>query len=94
MLEQLTPADNLQDDTDHHKNVRKLTEQPIKTTDYKQLTQDEVRQIIGFKPRKAPGPDGITSEILKLVFKSILKTLTSIYNECLRSGCFPKKIGK
>jgi len=59
--------------------------------DEKQFTQDEVRQIIeGFKPRKAPGPDGITSEILKLVFKSILKTLTSIYNKCLRSGCFPK----
>jgi len=93
MLEQLIPEDNVQDDTDHHKNVRKLTEQPIETTDDKEFTKDEVRQIIeGLKPRKAPGPDGITSEILKLVFKSIPKNLTSIYNERLRSGCFPKKL--
>jgi len=90
MMEQLIPEDNVQDDTDHHKNVRKLTEQPIKTTDDKEFTQGKVRQIEVFKPRKAPGPDGITSEILQLVYKSILKTLTSIHNECLRSGCFPK----
>jgi hypothetical protein len=54
-------------------------------------------QIIeGFNPRKAPGPDGITSEILTLIFKSIPKTVTLIYNDCLRRGCFPKnwKIAK
>jgi len=48
-------------------------------------------QIIeGFNPRKAPGPDGITSEIFILVFKSIPNTVTSIYNECLKRGCFPQ----
>jgi len=26
-----------------------------------------------------------------LIFKSIPKTVTSIYNECLKRGCFPKK---
>jgi hypothetical protein len=47
------------------------------------FNQDEVRRTIeGFNPKKAPGPDGITSDILTLVFKSIPKT-TSIYNECL-----------
>jgi len=86
--------DNVQDVTVHHKNVRRLTEQPIETTDDKEFTQDEVRQIIeSFKPGKTSGPDGITSEILKLVFKSIPKTLTSIYNVCLKMGASPK-IGK
>jgi hypothetical protein len=95
MLEQLIPEDNAQDDTDRHKNVRRLTKQPIETTGDREFTQDEVRQIIeGFNPRKAPGADGITSEILILVFKSIPKTVTSVYNECLKKGCFPKKIGK
>jgi hypothetical protein len=85
------PEDNAQDDTDRHKNVRRLTEQPIETTDDREFTRDEIRQIIeGFSPRKAPGPDGITSEILILVFKSIPQTVTSIYNEYLKMGCFPK----
>jgi hypothetical protein len=55
------------------------------------FTQEEARQIIeGFNSRKAPGPDGITSEILTLVFKSLPKTVTSIYNENSRRGVFPK----
>jgi hypothetical protein len=29
MAEQLIPEDNPQDDTDHHKNIRRLTEQTI-----------------------------------------------------------------
>jgi len=48
-----------------------------------------VRQVVeGFKPRKAPDPDGITNEIQKLVYKGLPKTMTAIYNECLRTGCF------
>jgi 3-deoxy-D-arabino-heptulosonate 7-phosphate (DAHP) synthase class II len=55
MLEQLIPEDSAQDETDRHKNVRRLTE-PIETTEDKEFTQDEIRQIIeGFNPRKAPG---------------------------------------
>jgi hypothetical protein len=42
-------------------------------------------------PRIAPGPDGITSDILTLVFKSIPKTVTSTYNECLKRGYFPRE---
>ena len=92
MAEQLIPEDNPQDDTDHHKNIRRLTEQPIETIDDTDFSQDELREIIeDFNPRKAPGPDGITSDILKLVSKSIPKTVTSIYNECLKRGYFPKE---
>jgi hypothetical protein len=78
-------------------NIKRLTERPIGTTDDREFTQDEVRQIIvGFSPRKAPELDGITSEILILVFKSIPKTVTSIYTECLKRECFPQnwKIAK
>ena len=65
MIEQLIPEDNAQDDTEHHINITRLTEQEIETTDDREFTQDEVRQIIeGFNPRKAQGPDEITSEIL------------------------------
>jgi len=89
-LEQLIPEDNPQDDTDYHRAIRKLTEQPIDTPDDKAFTQDEVRQVIeGFKPKKAPEPAGITGGVLQLVYKSIPKTMTAMYNECLKTGCFP-----
>ena len=92
MAEQLIPEDNPQDDKDHHKNIRRLTEQPIETIDDRNFSRDQVRQIIeGFHPRKAPGQDGITSDILTLVFKGIPKTVTAIYNECLKRGYFPPK---
>jgi hypothetical protein len=77
MAEQLIPENNTQEDTDHHKNIRRLTEQPIETIDDRDFSQEEVRQVIeGFNPRKAPVPDGITSDILTLVFKSIPKTVS------------------
>jgi hypothetical protein len=92
MAEQLIPEDNPKEDTDHHKNIRRLTEQPIETIDNRDFSQEEVRQVIeGFNPRKAPGPGGITSDILTLIFKSIPKTVTSICNECLKRGYFPKQ---
>ena len=88
-LEQLILEDRIQDDTDYHREIRSLAEQPIDTPGDKDFTQDEVRQVFeGFKPRKAPGPDGITNEI-QLVYKGIPKTITAIYNECLRTECFP-----
>jgi len=68
MAEQVIPEDNPQDDTDHHKNIRRLTEQPIKTTDDR-LYPGRSQIIENFNPRKAPGPDGITSDILTPVLK-------------------------
>jgi hypothetical protein len=83
MIEQLISEDHTRDDTDHHMSIRRLTGQSIETTDDREFTQDEVRWIIeGFNPRRAPGPDGITAEILTLIFKSIPKTVTSVYNDC------------
>jgi len=74
MTEQLIPEDNAQDGTDYHTNITRLTETPNETTDDREFTQDEVRQIIeGFNPRKAPGPDEITSEIIKLISKAFPK---------------------
>lgn len=69
-----------------------MTEQSSGTSNDRDFTQEEVRQVIeGFNPQKSPGPDGITSDILTLIFKNIPKTVTAIYNECLRRGCFPKQ---
>ena len=92
MLEHLFPDDDPQKDTDQQKEVRRQTEQLINTADDKEFTQEEVRQVIeGAKDKKAPGPNGIMNEILKMVFKAIPKTITQMYNKCLRTGHFPEK---
>jgi hypothetical protein len=92
MLEHLIPEDDPQNDIDQQKEVRRQTDKPINTADDKEFTQDEVRQILeGFKDKKAPGPNGITNEIVKIVFKAIPKTMTQLYNECLRTENFPGK---
>ena len=90
MLDQLMPEDNHKEDTTYRMTIRKQTKQPLYTTDYKEFTKEEVRQVIeSLQPKKVPGPNGITNEIVKLVFKVIPITMTAIYNACLRRGCFP-----
>ena len=41
--------------------------------------------------RKAPGEDGITGEIYKHTFNIFPKSITALYNGCLRQGVFPKR---
>jgi hypothetical protein len=90
ILHQLTPDDTPQEDTHHHTTVRVLTEQPLNTPNDKEFTMEEVGQVIeGLKQKKAPGISGITNDIVQLVFKVIPKTITSMYNECLKTGSFP-----
>ena len=77
MLEHLLPEDDPQKDTDQRKEVSRQTERPINTADDKEFSQDEIRQVLeGFKDKKAPGPNGITNEIVKKVFQDIPKTMT------------------
>jgi hypothetical protein len=92
LMDLLIPEDNTQDDTSQHKSTRSLAAQPLDTTNDRKFTQDEVRQTIeSFNSRKAPGPDGITKEILTLIFQNIPQTITAMYNECLKRGYFPKQ---
>jgi hypothetical protein len=44
-----------------------------------------------FNSKKAPGEDGLTSEIIIHVFRSFSSFLTEVYNKCLKEGCFPKQ---
>ena len=93
MLEHLFPEDDPQKDTDQQNEVRRQMEHPINMADDKEFTQDGVRQVLeGFKDKKAPGPNEITNEIVKIVYKAIPKTMTQLYNECLKTGQFPEKL--
>jgi hypothetical protein len=46
LIEKLIPEDNSRNDTDQHRNIRRLTEQPIETTDDREFSQDEVSLLV------------------------------------------------
>ena len=64
---------------------------PVRTEDDKPFTTVEIRDAIYTMNRnKAPGEDGITSDILERAYDLLPKSTTAMYNGCLRTACFPK----
>lgn len=54
------------------------------------FTEEELRQAIkGIKNGKAPGPDGLTVEALKLAFEIIPEKLLAKFNDLLKKQDFP-----
>ena len=91
MLEYFTPEDNVLEDDNYHKQVRDKTTRPPNTPDDCEFTIDEIRRVIeGLDNKKAPGEDGITAEIFKQTFKILPKSITAMYNGCLKNGIFPE----
>ena len=91
MLDNFLPIDDETEDHDYHKFLREKVLLPIKTQDDKEFHREEIRIIIGnMDPKKSPGEDGITSDILQLVFQRYPLYMTAIYNGCLRTHTFPK----
>ena len=92
MIDHLTPNDEQSDDTDHHKRMRNLSTEPIQTADDRNYTTAGVKNTIDdLNYKKAPGDGGITIEIYQRAYKQFPSFIYTIYNECLRKSCFPKK---
>ncbi|GHJ61437.1 hypothetical protein NOK12_39550 [Nocardioides sp. OK12] len=55
-----------------------------------QFTEEELlRAASSMRNKKAPGPDGLPAEIIKVVAQSHPELLLNMYNTCLRGGIFP-----
>ena len=92
MLDDLITTDDQSEDTEYHKRIREQTKEPIQTADDRDLTPAEVKNAIEeLTNKKAPGEDGITGAIYKRVYEIFPILTYTIYSECLRTGCFPKK---
>lgn len=82
IVEELFPTH----DIEHHT--------PVEVT-YNQIplfTIDELNSASeGMRNKKAPGPDKIPAEILKIVVQNHPEVLLEMYNACLTEGIFPKQ---
>ena len=56
------------------------------------VTEEEIQKIIQkFKPDKAPGPDGITNRILRILSETAGNKLAHLANTCITLGHFPSQ---
>jgi len=79
-------------DSDYHKTMRTLTGQPIQTADDREFTPDEIGNAIdAINCKTAPGKDGIACDIFQRAYKQFSNLINTLYNECLRQGCFLKR---
>jgi len=91
MMEHFTPADEEKTDNDYHKLISAQNATQMTTEVDKPFTTAEIRDAIHTLNRnKAPGEDGITSEILERAYNLLPKATTAMYNGCLRTACFPR----
>jgi len=68
MLEYFTPTDSEHDDNHYHKQVRTQAQQPSNMADDRDFTIEEIRSAVeSMDNKKAPGEDGITGDIYKLL---------------------------
>jgi hypothetical protein len=81
--------------SDLNETIQIMTDYLIPTdeqNDDRDYTPTEVKKAIEeLNRKKAPGEDGITGEIYQRVYKQFPTFIYTLYNECLRKGCFPKK---
>jgi len=54
-------------------------------------TQEVTAAVDRLPPRKAPGPDHVPNEVIKLVFSKFPDVFVRCYNECLNTGTFPAR---
>jgi hypothetical protein len=92
MLQNFTPDDDPNEDNEYHAHLRAITREATDTADDKEFTVQEIKNAgASMRDKKAPGEDGITSEIFKVLVEILPRYTTAIYNGCLKSGKFPSR---
>ena len=79
MLEFFVPEEDETNDSTVHKHIREQIKELIDTEDNKPFSREEMASMIKkFNPKKAPGEDGLTSEIILHASRSFPSFLTEV----------------
>lgn len=92
LMDNFIPEDDNSTDDEHQRQTRLQVMQPIDTPADEDFTKEEILSALKkFNPKKAPGEDGLNSEILLTTFNCVPKFFTEVYNRCLKTGYFPNQ---
>ena len=90
LLKHFFPPDDRGNDSDHHARIRESAREAEGGSDDLPITAAEINRAINrMNPKKAPGRDGLTADIIKKAFQAHPEALINIFNDCLRTGTFP-----
>jgi hypothetical protein len=87
MFEHFVPDDREDSNNELHRKIRKEIQGPPGTADDKAFTKEEIiANFKKFNSKKAPGEDGLTSDILIRAFQVFPLFFTQIYNAGFKGG--------
>ncbi|XP_060809452.1 uncharacterized protein LOC132901769 [Amyelois transitella] len=92
------PDDTVETDTPHHTQLRKIVQETPQERlgelkeDDPPFTEAELEAVLQEQnPKKAPGPDGFTSDICARAIRCSRDVFMAIANKCLAISYFPKQ---
>jgi len=95
MIQKLTPEDNQDNDNATHKEIRAAAQETIDTTEDKGLSVQEVKNVVAsMRGKKAPGEDGIPSEVYKGLYGNSTPILNSNLQQMSKDRNLPKEVEK
>ncbi|XP_041972130.1 uncharacterized protein LOC121728089 [Aricia agestis] len=96
LAETFYPADLESDESEEHRRTRRraeslYSEPPTGPDDPPFIIEELKRAIRSFNPKKAPGADGLTSDICQHAVDCNPEWFLALLNKCLTVGYFPEK---
>lgn len=90
MVEGLLPDDKEDEDTEAQKEIRRQANEDSTGENENEFTEEElIWAVKQMKDRRAPGYDGIKSEVVKRMLGRMKGTMLNMYNKMLSEGEFP-----
>lgn len=90
LLQRFAPQDDVDKEMPIHKNIRDSNKQYINHNLESNIKFSEVQAVIKrLKNKKAPGSDGLSTEIVRAVWENNSDVFLDLCNKCLRERCFP-----
>ncbi|CAB3258972.1 unnamed protein product [Arctia plantaginis] len=91
LLDSLVPDDRLENDTDHHRQIRQWAIEPPLSPMSDLPSSDEFLGIIRSLPlNKASGDDKISNKMIKEACKLSGDTIFTVFKRCIAEGIFPR----
>ncbi len=92
LLSELFPIDDPTQDNHIHRSIRLKAEEKYESYNDLPFSEQEITDVIlEQNPKKSPGFDSFTADIIQELHKTSPKLFTKLYNKSLELNCVPKE---